>query len=176
MSDDEEYKKAIRQRALDLMSNPKEKAPKKTRAKKNYSEEQREKMLERLATMRRMAVSVRSEKKAINDAIKAEMKDDFEAKKKKYLSNPPDKGKIDIDSKPSKIVKAQPIIEPKDKRLPIPPQRQQTQQLPPPQPVITPQQAPPQPPPQQAITPQPVKATYFRPTMKFYNKYGNNYD
>ena len=170
--DDEDYKKAIKQRAIELMGNKKEKQPKKQRAKPIYSDEQREKMLERLSLARIKAVSVRSEKKAINQAIKAEMNEEFETKKKKYLSNPPSQGSIKINEKPTKEIKPQPIKENKQ-NLPTPPVKQQQQ---PPQRQQTPQQAPPQPPPQQPITPQLIKATYFRPTMKFYNKHGNNYD
>lgn len=166
MSDDEDYKKAINQRAMELMGKEKDltdKPPKRTRAKRQISEEQREKLVARLAVEREKAIAVRREKKAINDAIKKDMTQDYEEKKKKYLSNPPqEKASIKIDKEPSKEVKPQLVKEPQERKL-LPPAPK------------APQPTPPTPTPTPTPTPQPIKATYFRPTIKHYNKYGGSY-
>jgi hypothetical protein len=175
MSDDEEYKKAVRQRAMEILGKEKdvtEQPPKRTRQKRVISEEQRQKLIARLAIEREKGMAVRREKKAINDAIKKQIDGDYEEKKKKYLSNlsaekpaekTQEKPTIKIEHQPSKEVKPLPIKEPQEnKLLPAPPKPQVAPVAP----------APPQPTPP---PPQPIKATYFRPTMKHYNKFGGNY-
>ncbi len=149
-NDDDDYKTAIRERALELLQNkPKKEKVERVKQKRQMSESQKEKVLERLKNARVKAREVIAQKSEI----------------KKQLNEI-----VTIKQKP------QPVQQPATpKPQPVQPV-QQVQQVQPTQPAQPVQQVQPVQPAQSAQPAQPAqpiqqtKATYFRPTLSHYKK------
>ena len=146
-TDDEDYKKAIRERAMELLqTKPKKEKVERVKIKRVMSEEQKLKVLDRLEKARVKAREVIAQKSQIMKEMKNEKHPQQPVK-----SEP-------VKEEPKRTVKSEPVKQsqpPQPQQSQIPPQPQQSQ-------------IPPQP-----IQP-PIKATYFKPSFAHYKKHHMN--
>lgn len=164
MSSEDDYLKRLIQRAEELMVNqskdesikklqPPEDKP--AKQKRFYSEQQKEKLRERLELARQKSKEVRELKKNIKEIKSVEIKEEKEEKKAKFNEQ-------SLEDKIEKIKQIRQYNPPKEEiqgpKVDPPPVQPQPPQ---PQPVAQPQPAA-----QPAQPPQPIKPKYFLPSMK----------
>jgi hypothetical protein len=155
-NDDDDYKKAIKARAYEIIFKE-EKIKPAVKRTRHVTEEQKARLTIGLESARAKAKDIREAQKEITKQLKEEMKDEFQIKKQKYIR------KMD-DQKQERELKKQSLKNPQPVQ-----QVQPIIPVQPVQPIIPVVVQPVQPIVQQVQAP--IKATYFRPNLAHYKKH-----
>jgi hypothetical protein len=149
-NDDDDYKKAIKARAYEIIFKE-EKIKPTVKRTRHVTEEQKARLTIGLESARAKAKDIREAQKEITKQLKEEMKDEFQIKKQKYIR------KMD-DQKQERELKKQSLKNPQPVQPVQPVQPIKPVVIQPVQPIVQPVQPP-------------IKATYFRPNLAHYKKH-----